>query len=324
MLGTATVATGLLTGPSAADPRPSIDEVEKEVEKLERAAEKAAEASNEKRDEVRDLRGNLKKLDSDLDNQQARVDELQESIGAYAAAEYRTGGTDPTVQLLMSENPDEFLDQMNSSRALQGQQGDALRNLQAEQKELDERRSAQDAQLARLKEAKKDADSRLQEAEAKWQKAEALLERLTAEEQERLREERASRGGDRDGTPPPPPPDGSGRGAVALQFAQAQIGEPYVFGASGPDSWDCSGLTMAAWGEAGVSLSHSSRSQAAEGTPVSRSALQPGDLIIYYSDMHHVGIYAGGGQVVHAPRPGKSVEYIGMDVMPIAAMVRPG
>jgi cell wall-associated NlpC family hydrolase len=117
---------------------------------------------------------------------------------------------------------------------------------------------------------------------------------------------------------------GSSKGAKALAYAKAQLGEPYARSGAGPSSWDCSGLTMMAWGSAGVSLPHSSRQQFSRGKSVAKSDLQPGDLVFFYSDIHHVGLFAGNGQVIHAPRPGKSVEYIKMSYMPYAGARRPG
>ena len=117
---------------------------------------------------------------------------------------------------------------------------------------------------------------------------------------------------------------GISKGAKALAYAKAQLGEPYARSGAGPSSWDCSGLTMMAWGSVGVSLPHSSRQQFGRGQSVAKSNLQPGDLVFFYSDIHHVGLYAGNGQVIHAPRPGKSVEYIKMSYMPYAGARRPG
>jgi cell wall-associated NlpC family hydrolase len=117
---------------------------------------------------------------------------------------------------------------------------------------------------------------------------------------------------------------GSSKGAKALAYAKAQLGEPYARSGAGPSSWDCSGLTMMAWGSVGVSLPHSSRQQYNRGQPVAKSDLQLGDLVFFYSDIHHVGLYAGNGRVIHAPRPGKSVEYIKMSYMPYAGARRPG
>ncbi|HEY6737868.1 MAG TPA: NlpC/P60 family protein [Actinopolymorphaceae bacterium] len=316
----ATIVAVLPTS-SSAEPQRSLDEVRAEVEKLEHDAELVAERSNEFGEKAKALQRRLDKLTADVRRQEKEVEAQQRAIGAVAAAEYRSGGVDGTVQLLLSENPDDFLAQIRTARALEGRRAETMRHLMAEQKRLVEQREAQAATLARLRETKQHMSAQLRKAKEKAAKAKALLEQLTEEERERL--ERASRGGGRTG-PPPPPPTGSSRGEIALRFAIAQIGEPYVFGSSGPNSWDCSDLTMMAWRQAGVSLPHSSRKQYAQSAKISRASLRPGDLVIYYSDMHHVGMYAGKGMIVHAPRPGKSVQYDPIGAMPITGMVRPG
>ena len=116
----------------------------------------------------------------------------------------------------------------------------------------------------------------------------------------------------------------SGRAAAAVQYALAQVGKAYVYGAAGPSAFDCSGLTMAAWGQAGVGLPHSSGAQMGSGRPVSQSELQPGDLVFYYSPVSHVAIYVGNGQVVGAQNPSTGVKIVGVNSMPYAGAVRPG
>jgi cell wall-associated NlpC family hydrolase len=113
-------------------------------------------------------------------------------------------------------------------------------------------------------------------------------------------------------TPPPtssPAPPPSSRAAVAVAYARAQLGKPYVFATAGPNTFDCSGLTMAAWRAAGVSMAHYSGSQATAFPRVSWSQLQPGDIVVFYSDWHHVGLYVGGGTMIHAPQTGDVVKY---------------
>ena len=116
----------------------------------------------------------------------------------------------------------------------------------------------------------------------------------------------------------------SGRAGVAVAAARSKLGSPYVWAASGPSSFDCSGLTMYAWGRAGVSLPHSSRMQSSSGRSVSLSALQPGDLVFYGSPVYHVALYVGGGQVIHAPQSGDVVRYASMDMMSPSGATRPG
>ncbi|MCZ9340199.1 C40 family peptidase, partial [Streptomyces sp. TRM76130] len=108
----------------------------------------------------------------------------------------------------------------------------------------------------------------------------------------------------------------SGRAAAAFSAAQSKIGSPYVYGATGPSSFDCSGLTSWAYAQAGVSIPRTSEAQSQIGTRItSQSDLQVGDLVFFFNDLHHVGIYAGNGQVLHAPRTGTVVRYESMSTI---------
>jgi cell wall-associated NlpC family hydrolase len=111
---------------------------------------------------------------------------------------------------------------------------------------------------------------------------------------------------------------------VALRFALSQIGKPYLYGGAGPDAYDCSGLTQSAWRAAGVKIPRTTQQQAAFGTPVPLKAIQPGDLVVFYSDASHVGIYSGNGQVVVAPHDGSTIRLEAMRWMPVYDVRRPG
>jgi cell wall-associated NlpC family hydrolase len=118
-------------------------------------------------------------------------------------------------------------------------------------------------------------------------------------------------------SPPADPPAPASGVTRALAFARAQIGDPYVWGAAGPNAWDCSGLTMGAWRAGGISLPHYSVAQYAQSTPISRSALRPGDLVFWGSSsspssIYHVALYAGNGMIIQAPRTGRDVEEVSM------------
>lgn len=146
-----------------------------------------------------------------------------------------------------------------------------------------------------------------------------------AEIVERIREERASRAAEREEAKAAEAAEATSTGASAVvDYALAQVGDPYVWGAVGPDSFDCSGFTMAAWAQAGVSLPHNSGAQMGSGTPVSTDALMPGDLVFYYSPVSHVGIYVGDGQIVHAGNPAIGVTTAPLHQMPLVGAVRPG
>jgi cell wall-associated NlpC family hydrolase len=329
---------------SYADPQKKIDEVAKQVEALEHKAEESAELSNELTDKKDASGRRLEKLKADTKRQLQKVAALRSHIGQRAAADYRTGGMDTTVQLLLAKNPDDFLAQMTTAQALAGQQGDALTQLKAEQKRLVERQALEQAELSRFKQAEAGAAAKMKEANDRLAASRAVLKQLNAAERKRLekqreereeRERRPSRDKDRE-TPEPkkdpkdpdddpaPPPPGSGRGAIALAKAKEYLGVPYVFGGESKSGVDCSGLTLKAWEAAGVSLPHSSRQQYAVSTKISRSELQLGDLVFFYGRRSHVGIFAGNGQVIHAPRVGKDVEYINMSYMPVNGYARPG
>ncbi|MFJ7410019.1 NlpC/P60 family protein [Streptomyces sp. NPDC098077] len=181
---------------------------------------------------------------------------------------------------------------------------------------------------------------RRQEAEAK-EKAARLAARQAAEAKERAeaeekaREEAAKESGGGSGTGSgsgtgTDPGTGSGtdsgyaaKAEKVLAFARAQIGKPYVWGASGPSSYDCSGLTQAAWREAGVTLPRTTWDQVEVGTRVATSDLIPGDLVFFYDDISHVGIYKGDGMMIHAPKPGANVREESIYSMPIYGSVRP-
>lgn len=115
----------------------------------------------------------------------------------------------------------------------------------------------------------------------------------------------------------------SSRAQQVIEFARAQLGKPYVWGATGPNSYDCSGLTQAAWAAAGVSLPRVTYDQVNAGTTVTKSAMQPGDLVFFYNDVSHVGIYIGNGDMIHAPKPGDVVKVESIDYMPFYSAVRP-
>ena len=128
------------------------------------------------------------------------------------------------------------------------------------------------------------------------------------------------------GAPPAPPPSSvvapTAASQVAVDTALAQLGDPYVYGAAGPDSFDCSGLTMYAWSAAGVALPHSSSMQSTVGTPVSYYDLQPGDLVFFYSPISHVAMYIGNGLIVSAPHTGDVVKVVELAYMPDYAGAR--
>ncbi|WP_229857247.1 C40 family peptidase, partial [Streptomyces anandii] len=196
--------------------------------------------------------------------------------------------------------------------------------IQDKQRELAQERAEATEKLKDLASTRTELGKKKQEVQSKLAEAQKLLNSLTAKEKAQLAadQSRASRASERsalDGNTPP----ASGRAGAAFSAAQSKIGSPYVYGASGPSSFDCSGLTSWAYAQAGVSIPRTSESQANIGTRIySQSQLQVGDLVFFYGDLHHVGLYAGNGQVLHAPHTGAVVRYEAIGNMPFQFGVR--
>ncbi|MFI6896177.1 NlpC/P60 family protein [Streptomyces sp. NPDC050256] len=184
------------------------------------------------------------------------------------------------------------------------------------------------ARLAEL-ERKKEAEAKRKAAELAKKQAAAKAEAdRKAEAAEEAAKEAGSGTGTGTGTG-----TGSGSGSDSdastkaekvMAFARAQLGKPYVWGATGPASYDCSGLTQAAWKAAGVDIPRTTWDQVNVGTRIATEDLQPGDLVFFYDDISHVGIYKGDGMMIHAPKPGANVREESIYYMPIYGSVRPG
>lgn len=329
---------GLVTGPAAADPKPTLAQVQRQVDVLNHQAEQAAERYNTARVDLTETSRRLKAVRSRFDRQQQRFDAMRQLVGRIAAATYKSGSVDSSLALLLSEDPTAFLRQAADLTQLSARQSEMLREMATARLRLAQDRRAVRQERAKAAALKADLATERRTVEAKLAKARRLLGSLEAEQRARLEAARraavdravdarqsaarASRDA-RDGTFPTYDGPASGRAAEAVQAAYAQLGDPYVWGADGPDSFDCSGLTMYAWRAAGVSLPHSSSAQYSAVPHVSVKDLQPGDLVFYYSPISHVAIYVGGGKVIDAPYPGRSVHITDLYSMPLVGAGRP-
>ncbi|MGX1026426.1 NlpC/P60 family protein [Streptomyces sp. SAI-097] len=334
--------------PGEPDPRDgkSIEDIRAELDGLYREAEVATEAYNAANEKAAKQEKRLTTLRKDLTRAEKRVKDLRDLAGAAARTQYRGGDLAATgIQLLLGDHPDQALDE--ASQARQAMRG--LVNVSETQKtareELSDQTEAATKQLRELKSSRADKAAAKQKIEKKIATAERIEAGLEEEETRRLAalERERARQAEARWTGPGGTPAGSGKskgkgkasapgggtqasGAAgkAVGFAMAQIGKPYVWGAVGPSSYDCSGLTSAAWAAAGHPIPRTSQAQWGGLTRVSLSSARPGDLIIYYNDATHVGMYIGGGQMVHAPRPGRSITTAPAASMPILGVVRPG
>jgi cell wall-associated NlpC family hydrolase len=306
------------TSPTYAEP--DIDDVQARVDKLYHQAEQASERYNDARLALTELEKDLVALRADVAVQQAKVDKIQGSVDEAIAAQYEGQSLSATGQLVLSDDPAEFLTELTTLDSFNDLQAQTVQSYAIEAKALKIRREAVADRAKELEATKKALAKEKATADSKLDQAQDLLDDLKAEERAEFMAT-ASRG---TSMRLPTNVPVSGRAAAAVNYALAQVGDSYAYGAAGPHAFDCSGLTMMAWAQAGVGLPHSSSAQRGSGTPVSSSSLQPGDLVFYYSPISHVGIYIGGGRIVHAANPSTGVVVSGVFSMPYSGAVRPG
>jgi cell wall-associated NlpC family hydrolase len=330
---TAIASSMFVTAPAPAAPAPAdlparpapkphvkhdIGSVQARVDHYFHQAEQASERYNNAKLDLRAATKHLRRVQRNLERQQSKVALLRRQVASSIVAQYQGQGLSSTSQVLLADNPDAFIDKLTTVSAYNDQQSQMLADFAVQEKRLESRRADAKHEVTHIASTKKRLGLEKAEIDHKAAEAKALLGRL----KQRAADRQASRSADR--TTPTGAAPASGRAAAAVRYAMAQVGDAYVYGAAGPSSFDCSGLTMMAWQQAGVSLPHSSSAQMGSGTPVSQSQLQPGDLVFYYSPVSHVGMYIGNGQIVNAENPSVGVKITGVNSMPYAGAVRPG
>jgi peptidoglycan DL-endopeptidase CwlO len=363
-LGLASVALSLLgvfqaSLPAAAEPPMTVAEARNLIKQLQNDAAGIDQQYTDVQEQIKDGRAQLRLKQADAQAQTQKVGRLKLQASQIALAQFQNRSLDTAAHLVVTPDIEGFLSQISTVQKVSENQHAKLQDYQQAQANLTALQNSAETDLLTLGEKEKQLKSLAAASDNKLDQAKKVLAKLTAAQQKQLAEaeEKAAakanaearaatkapaKTNGRAATKASPkanaesraarkaPPStrssstGSSKGAKALAYAKAQLGEPYARSGAGPSSWDCSGLTMMAWGSVGVSLPHSSRQQFSRGQSVAKSDLRSGDLVFFYSDISHVGLYAGNGQVIHAPRPGKSVEYIKMSYMPYAGARRPG
>ncbi|MFD3869843.1 NlpC/P60 family protein [Streptomyces sp. NPDC058623] len=326
VLAGAATATAL-EGTSHADPRPSPAEVKTEVDRLYQEAEAAGERYNGAREQADRAERALTGLREESARRTDRLNTARTALGSLAATQYRSGGLGPAIQLAMAADPQDYLDRASFLTRAGKRTAAEVSSVRRGLDDVGKLRDQASGRLADLRARQEESAGHKATAEAKLSEARRLLARLTAEEraayEARSGTTTTAAPARAPGTPPPPAPADGSRAARAVAFAYGAIGKPYVWGATGPGSFDCSGLTQAAWRAAGVSLPRTTYTQINAGQRVARGQLAPGDLVFFYSGVTHVGMYVGGGQMIHAPRPGSTVRLAPIDSMPWAGAIRP-
>ncbi|GAA1413423.1 C40 family peptidase [Kitasatospora putterlickiae] len=315
----------LTAGPAQAEPAPGLASVKEQVDQLNEEAEQSIERYNGFQEKQQTLQGDANRIQEKVARGQEAMNELRTQLGGIAAEQYRSGGIDPSVQLMLDSDPGGYLARASAQNQVVDSQAALLRRALDEQRKLDQDRAEATATLAQLDEAGTALAAERKAVQDKLAKAQALLNKLSAADRAKVnaQEAAATRASRSAAERPADTGPVTGRAATIVQFAYAQLGKPYVWGATGPSGYDCSGLTGAAYRAAGVKLPRVSQDQWKAGARISRADLQPGDLVFFYADLHHVGLYIGEGKMIHAPRTGKNVEVLPIDAMPYVGAVRP-
>ncbi|MFJ6010881.1 NlpC/P60 family protein [Streptomyces sp. NPDC092952] len=322
LTGAATAAA--LPGPAAhAEPQRTPAQVKSEVDRLYHEAEIATERYNGAKEKATAAEKALDDLRDEAARRTERLNTSRDELGAFAAAQYRTSGLGPSVQLALSSDPDQYLERASYLDRIADRQSVALDRVRRQVARIATLRAEAKGQLADLTARRAELRKSKATITTRLTEARRLLDRLTPTERSSYENSdhgsavRASRSLPRGSVQAP-----SARAAAAVAFAYGALGKPYVWGATGPSSFDCSGLTQAAWRSAGVSLPRTTYTQINAGRRVSRSELAPGDLVFFFSGISHVGLYIGNGQMIHAPRPGTPVRIAPIDQMPFAGATR--
>ena len=342
---------GVGNGTATAAPTQTIAQVEAQILALQQDAADAADLWNEARAKQADIAGKISALKVRIAAAEIAYGKVSAGVDAMARTAYATGGIDPSLQALLADDPQAFLDQTAALDQVARSQGTSLRRTESARLLLAQLQAQLAQQKAAAAAAAADAATQKQTVDDKLAAAQSLLSSLKADERAKLAalaaakkaaDERAARiaearaaaaakaaqkpaprtshRGSSSGDNPGAGNGGGGAGSggspssrarQAVAYALSKVGHSYVAGADGPGTFDCSGLTMAAWRSAGVSLPHYSKAQYGATRHVSRSELRPGDLLFYFgSGAHHVSMYIGGGMMVSASNPRAGVEII--------------
>ncbi|MBO3674354.1 C40 family peptidase [Streptomyces sp. NEAU-YJ-81] len=316
---TGAASATLLDGTGHAENRLTPAQVKAKVDQYQRQAEEATERYNGAKDKADKARAALDALRDQAARRTTRLNAARNALGAFATAQYRSGTIAPALQLALSSSPGQYLQRASLAERAGNRQAVLIASVGRQERKLRQVRGEAADRLAALRASQTAAAHHKRTVQQRLAAADRLLDRLTLEQRQRLL---AAQDGDKagaDGTASPT----AGRAARAVSYAYAALGKPYVWGATGPHGYDCSGLTQAAWRAAGVALPRTTYTQINAGRRVTRDQLAPGDLVFFYSGVSHVGLYVGDGRIIHAPRPGAPVRVASVADMPFAGAARP-
>lgn len=308
-LAVAGLSAALIAPASVARATPTPAELTKQIEKSSTELERIVESYNKLNEEIKANKATAATLQTRIGPLQAQTEQSRAEVGLLAVTAYKTGGL-RTAQALLEPGASTTLpERLGALDQLTRQRQATINGFTENQRKLIDQKTRLDATLARQA-------AQAKQLAAGKKKIETDLARLY-----QLRRQAYGRATEAPTRSTASAPNISGSAGVAVRYAYGAIGKPYVYGADGPDGYDCSGLTLAAWRAAGKSLPHNAAMQWDATARISRSSLQPGDLV-FYSGLGHVAIYVGSGQIIDAPSAGRNVNKRGIDIMSIAGYGR--
>jgi cell wall-associated NlpC family hydrolase len=305
-------ALATFAGSAGAAPQPTVTQVQKTVNQLTSQMDQAVQHYDQAAQELASANQRLALVSHEVSTDRARFQSMRAQIAAIASTAYENGNMSSIGALLTSDNPQGVLAQASTLMQLSADRSAEVAQFLASARQLEGAQQTAGRTRAAVATLDKQLFTRKQSIGAALAKKKALLATLTAQQVSTI-----GAGGTTSavytGTT-------STQAGQAVAFAYAQLGKPYVWGATGPDSYDCSGLLQAAWAAAGVAIPRDTYEQVAALPAVPLSDLQPGDLVFFDSD-GHVAMYVGGGMLIDAPQPGENVELISLSSSWYAATV---
>jgi cell wall-associated NlpC family hydrolase len=317
-LGTAIVTLlsviAVLFASAPAHAEPSVADIEKQIDEAWNKLEPIIEKHNATRQELAAKKKQAEVLSAKIQPLELRIDLAMQRVGEFAARAYKGGDASALNAILTTGSPTTLAEQLEVLDQFARRQSRDVQAVVDLKRQYAAQKAPLDALVAQLRGTEADLAAKEKQINAEIKRLQDL----------RLRAYGTSGGIGSLRPAPCPATYPGGKAGIAVKFACAQIGKPYIWGASGPNGYDCSGLTSAAWAKAGVYLPHNAAKQRYAVPYVSRANLRPGDLVFYYSDLHHVGMYVGNGWIVHASQSGVPVKMKRVDDGPVHSFGRPG
>lgn len=301
------LAPALVGTPTPAAAEPSISEVQDQLEQMRDDLETVTEQYNQATVDLSDKQDAADDAKAHAEDVQGQLEQVQGKVRQMASSVYRAAPFSQFTAFLVSDSPENFLGQLSGLDALATERGETLDDLSTAIDAATEAQATADDAEAAAQQIADDLNEQRAYLDDKIPEQEALLASLTEDQREEVLGPQLNF---------PPGVTAEGAAATAIAAARSVMGSSYQWGATGPNVFDCSGLTQWAYGQAGVSIPRTSAAQSGFGTPVSQSELRPGDLVFFYSPVHHVGLYIGDGLMIHAPTSGDVVKVSEIGQMP--------